>query len=138
MNERVKQLTCWETRDRCLHRNREAAERHATRLEDYAAANEMLKAGASVASAARRAGLHVKGGSILERMTAETPLIISHYQCRRSPEYRVSRFDEVRGVLVQGRADRRTGAYSTYENLSDVIRYAEETARRQPSLFTER
>lgn len=128
---RVKRITTWETRDGRLHRDERSANVWADRLEAVDAGNAMLSEGATVADAVRRAGMRVERGSSLERITTDTQLIVSHYQCRREPGYRVVHIANDATLRVFGDAGSWSGPYGSYEPIASVERYAERTLRRQ-------
>lgn len=127
MSERVECVTMWRTEDQKLHPSEDAAERWADHLEAVEAGNALLSSGASVAAAARRAGIPVPDGSVLERITTHTPLIVSHYQCRDQPGYKVVHINSDDTLHVFGHAGSWSGAYGNHEGWRDVERYAAHT-----------
>lgn len=130
----IEEVIMYRTRDGELHRSREIAEIHTEHLDSLHRANEMLQSGATVAEAARAAGFNVPSGSVLERITAETPLRIPHYQCRDEPGYKVCRINPDLSIFVYGDAGSWSGPTGYNERISDVERYARETLRYMETL----
>ncbi|MGW9250496.1 hypothetical protein [Streptomyces badius] len=100
-------------------------------------ANAMLAAGATVYDAAR-AWSWMDNPSIpdvLRKVTKDTPLIISHWQCRDTPGYTVCHFEnDEYFVYVGGDAGSWSGPYGSKITLADIARYAEDTLRKHPEL----
>ncbi len=96
--------------DRSFHHSvRNAVERNESIVRTQAATN-LLAAGASVWEAARAWSPFPdpKLPEVLKLITKDTPLIISHWQCRDEPGYKICRFEEggyyvfVGGMLAVG------------------------------------
>jgi hypothetical protein len=129
MSSDITKVTRWQTRDGKLHPRESEAVGWARFLEAVDEANAMLAAGASVADVCRKAEIPVAAGSPLERITGETPLVVSHYQCCDAPGYRVQGIDADRKLLVYGNAGSRSGSYGAREPVGSVERYAAATLR---------
>ncbi len=97
------------------------------------AATAILHGGGSVYDAALAAG-RTKPAAILQSITAATPLVISHWQCRDTPGYTVARFDSPYTLFVGGDAGSWSRPYGAEVTLEELARYAEDTFRRFPDL----
>lgn len=101
------------------------------------AANALLQAGATVWEAARawsRWPQH-EPPPILKQITKDTPLIISHWQCRDEPGYRVISFqDDAYHIYVGGDAGSWSGPYGNRMPIGDLAAYVENTLRKHPEL----
>lgn len=100
-------------------------------------ANAMLADGATVYDAARAWSWmdNPTIPEVLRRITKDTPLIISHWQCRDTPGYSVCRFEnDEYYVYVGGDAGSWSGPYGSKITLADIARYAEDTLRKHPEL----
>lgn len=78
---------------------------------------------------ALRAGGWAVPDPILEEVTAETKLIIEHWQCREKPGYTVRYFTPNRTVYVFGHAGSWSGSYGNDMSILDLADYAKRTAK---------
>lgn len=108
---------------------REAVE-HNEDLARSERATEALRNGASVYDAVKINSRfpHHDVPEILKRITAETPLIISYWQCRDTPEYQVIALDQSGDAYVSG------DSYGNRVNFRDLARYAADTLAKHPHL----
>lgn len=103
-------------------------------------ANAMLAAGASVYDAARVWSWmdNPSVPEVLRKLTKDTPLIISYWQCRDTPGYTVCRFeDDGYHVFVGGDAGSWSGSYGNKLTLADIARFAEDTLSKHPELASQ-
>jgi len=100
-------------------------------LQDAKAANEMLRNGATLMAVLTRANqkrpwwdrnLTLEDRVMLIRMTKDTGIVVEHWQCRKTPDYKVSEIDHTGCLYLHG--DAGTGAYSGWVSLTDFLRYA--------------
>lgn len=120
------------------HSVRSAVERNES-IARAQAATDLLAAGASVWEAARAWSPFPdpKLPEVLKLITKDTPLIISHWQCRDEPGYKVCRFeDDGYYIFVGGDAGSWSGSYGSKVMLLDLARYADDTLRKHPNLAT--
>jgi hypothetical protein len=118
------------------HDVRSAVERNDSIVRTQAA-TDLLAAGASVWEAARAWSPFPdpKLPDVLKYITKDTPLIISHWQCRDEPGYKVCRFEEDGYyIFVGGDVGSWSGSYGSKITLLDLARYAEDTLRKHPHL----
>jgi len=121
-------------------------EREFSSVRDAVEYNEDL-ARAEAATAALESGATVYDAAVissrfkqhppheaLKRITASTPLIISYWQCRDNPGYRVGRFLPDGDVYVSGDAGGYSGPYGSSVTIRDLVRYVEDTLRKHPEL----
>ena len=122
----VIEVTRWKTSDGKEHTCCEWAYEWEVKIESAAKATEMLEAGHSVADCLRDMAYKLEIDQILEQVTKKTQLVISHWQCRDTPGYKVTRFLPGGGVIVYGDAGSLSGAYGGDVSISDLIRYAKD------------
>ena len=116
----------WVTGDGKEHRSREWAIEWEAKLHSAARATAMLEAGGSVADCLHIMDYKPKKDPILERVTKDTELVISHWQCRDTPGYKVTRFLPDGCVTVFGDAGSWSGPYGGDVTIIDLTRYAKE------------
>ena len=127
MDERIKTVTRYQTPDGDLHRTPEIAEYCLFESDMLGTCNDMLEAGKSIADILRHADRKVPDG-ILEHVTKDTKLVISHWQCRDEAGYQPIRFLKgLVGMFVCGYAGSWSGSYGSDVKLSDLVRYARAT-----------
>lgn len=129
-------VTCYQSSDGDIFHSRSAAEFRNEELELIAVANQLLKRGANmwaVLSARHPFPLNESERPILEQITKETKLVISHWQCRDVPGYQPNNID-LKGIYVSGDAGSWSGPYGGHMNKEDLIRYAKNTLGRGYSL----
>lgn len=69
-------------------------------------------------------------GEILGKITKDTELIISYWQCKEKPGYKVIRFNPEGNFWVHGDAGCWSGSYGANVNLVDLVRYARDTFKK--------
>ncbi len=89
-------------------------------------ATDMLEAEASVADCLRAMCEVPNIDPILEQVTKDTKLVISHWQCRDAPVYMVRCFRADGRLNVYGHADKSNGFYGDSVTISDLVRYAKD------------
>lgn len=123
MNE-IEKVTRWRTRDGEEFGSFGSAERHAEVLHLVDKANEVLEEGGSVADAFRILERYGEIDPILEQVTKDTELVISHWQCRDTPGYQVQRINSDLSIRVFGDAGSWNGPYGDDVLIEDLARYA--------------
>lgn len=121
---KIEQITKWRTSDGEEFYVLSSAQDHALDIERAYKANAILDEGGSVADALRAMGAQYEINPILERVTKATRLVISHWQCREEPGYRIQRISPNRIFYIYGNAGSWSGAYGGNVGLNDLIRYA--------------
>ena|ERR1700742_3921777 len=122
-----KKIESWQCTDGRVFTWESGARHHQEDIDNSEHANEALEAGKSIADCMRIwAPHHGDMPDVFTRMTKDTPLIISHWQCMDSPGYKVCRFD-TDGIFVYGHAGSAWGSYGATVSASDLQRYAENT-----------
>lgn len=121
--------TAYVALDESRHRTREFAEHRNEQLANAERANELLASGATVHACIKAWGYAINPHPIFKLMTRETKLIISWWQCRDEPGYRVEHFD-LKGMFVGGDAGSWSGPYGSYVTVADLERYARDTFKR--------
>jgi hypothetical protein len=114
----------WVTSDRKEHSSHECATEWEDKITAAANATKMLKDGSSVADCLRAMHTMPNIDPILERVTNETKLVISYWQCRDTPGYKVKRFQADGLVYVSGNAGSWSGAYGNVMRLAELVRHA--------------
>jgi hypothetical protein len=109
-------------------------------LQDAKAASEMLRNGATLMAVLTRANqtrpwwdrnLTLEDRVMLIRMTKDTGIVVEHWQCRKTPDYKVSEIDHTGCLYLHG--DAGTGAYSGWVSLTDFLRYAKNSLKNYPA-----
>ena len=117
-------ITCWKTEDGKVFEYESSAEYHQENLNAAARANEVFKAGGTVADGLRAAGFAGDIDPVLERVTNETQLVILHWQCRQTPGYKPHGFECGLSMYVGGDAGSWSGPYGNSVPISDLVQYA--------------
>lgn len=125
IDSEITEVTRWKTRDGKEFSNIDAAEYHADQIRLSEKANEILSAGGSVADCLRAAGKELSVMPILEKVTKDTKLVISYWQCRDEAGYQVIRFNSDWTVFVHGDAGSWSGPYGNDVPIRELARYAE-------------
>ena len=120
------QVQCWKAEDGKLFESRSSAEFHQKSLDDAKAANEMLDRGESVGAALKAVQYPGEIDPVLYRVTKQTKLVISHWQCQDTPGYQPVRFERGLSLWVGGHAGAWSGPYSSSVSIRDLARYAKD------------
>jgi len=123
----ITQVIRWQTSDGTEHSSREWAERWEAKLESAEKATAMLDAGATVAECLRAIKHSAEIDAVLETVTKETELVISHWQCRDTPGYKPTRFCADGRVVAYGNAGAWNGAYGGKISIQELAQYARHT-----------
>lgn len=132
----MKQVTMYEANDGKLFRDEMGALQWDIRLDKMAHANKLLEAGSNLYEVLTVMDLYSQGTlndkrEVLEQLTKNTELVISHWQCSEKPGYRVCYIDSDTGkFFVHGDAGSWSGAYGAPVGLDDLCRYAQDTFAR--------
>jgi hypothetical protein len=128
--DNIKQVDRWTTSDGKEHYTLGSAQYHARNMDKAAIANAVLQSGGTVAAALIAADwvYDTPLDPMLDRITAATRLVISHWQCQDTPGYKVCYFNANRTVHVWGNAGSWTGSYGGTVKLDDLARYANDPA----------
>ena len=114
------------TMDSRFFPTREAAELHQEEVETADWATKMLKAGYSVAEILEATGKTVPD-LVLDLVTKDSKLVISHWQCCDGPGYKPRLFDiGMQSLYVHGHAGSWSGAYGNSVSLDSLVRYAKD------------
>ncbi len=122
----VTKVERWVTSDDRQHHTLELAEAWEDKIIAADRATEMLLTGASVADCLKFLDYVPDIPPILEQVTHDTQLVISHWQCRNTPGYMVVSFKPNCRVHVWGDAGSWSGPYGNEVTIADLARYAEE------------
>lgn len=133
----MKTVTRYQAEDGALFRNEEQCREHEAQCLRTEGANALLQGGSSLAHVLD----HYRGRGILsdwltaedcadlKEITKDTALVISHWQCRDEPGYRVIRIELNGQLFVHGHAGSWSGPYGSKVNLSDLLRHYRDTKR---------
>lgn len=130
----MKTVTMYEAEDGKLFRTEAACLEYEQQCRDPQSANEMLANGATLMAVLTRAnqsrpwwdsGLKLEDKLILMKATKDTGFVVSHWQCREGPQYKVCRVNNDGHVLLHG------DTYGCFVSLSELLRYAHQTAAQQ-------
>jgi len=117
-------VECWRTQDGKLFQNRSSANHHQEEIDDVKVANAVLTRGGSVADALRAADYLGTIFPVFERITKDTQLVISHWQCRDTPGYKQVRFELGLYMFVFGDAGSWSGPYGNQISLTELSQFA--------------
>ena len=120
------QVECWKTEDGKLFESQASAEHHQGTLNEAKIANEVFESGASVADSLRAVEFAGDIDPVLERVTKETQLVISHWQCQDTPGYKPVYFEPGLSMYVSGHAGSWSGPCGSSVGLQDLVRYAKD------------
>lgn len=121
----IRTATSYIARDDSWHKSHDDADRRNKELDRIDAANAVLTSGGSLFDALTAWG-YPSPAEIFKRVTADTKLIIPHWQCRDSAGYQPSYFD-LQGLWVGGDAGSWSGSYGSYVSIPDLQRYVDGT-----------
>jgi hypothetical protein len=116
----------WQTSDGDEHSSREWAQQWEAKIEAAVKATEMLEQGGSVAECLRAINYKLPIDAILEYVTKDTELVISHWQCRDTPGYKPIRFCPDGRIVAYGHAGSWSGPYGGAITVADLARYAKQ------------
>ncbi len=116
----------WRTGDGKEHSSFGVAAGWEAKRADAATATDLLEMGLSVANCLRAIRYAPDIDPILERVTKDTQLVISHWQCKDTPGYKVARFLPGGRVFVYGDAGSWDGPYGGDVKIDSLTRYAKE------------
>lgn len=121
----VKEVKRFETTDGDSHFSRSSAEMIQKNIEEAKWASERLKEGWSVAKIFKAVGRNVPD-QILDQVTKDSKLVVSHWQCRDEPGYQARYFKQGMRIYVYGNAGSCYGSYGASMSVADLARYARE------------
>ena len=121
----VKEVTRFETTDGDSHFSRSSAEMFQKNIEEAKWASERLEEGWSVARILKGVGRNVPD-EILDQVTKDSKLVVSHWQCRDEPGYQARYFEQGMRIYVYGNAGSCWGYYGASMSVVDLARYARE------------
>lgn len=119
-------VTCWKTEDGKLFEHEASAVNHQQTLDMAKVANKVLEDGGSVADALRAANAIGEIDPVLERVTKDAKLVISHWQCSDKPGYQPHYFERGLSMYVGGDVGAWSGPYGSSVSLRDLVRYAKD------------
>lgn len=123
----VTKVIRWQTSDGKEHSSQEWAGIWEGKIDAAQKASDMLENGATMAECLRVIGLcPTEVDPILESVTKDTQLVISHWQCQDTPGYKVQRFNADGTVVVWGDAGAWSGPYGGDVKISSLVRYAKD------------
>jgi len=122
--DNIETITKYRTSDGEEFWSMESAKYHAGQMDCADKANDILDAGGSVADALRVGFGAVEVDPAFEKLTKSSKLVISHWQCRDTPGYKVQHFTAHGKVKVYGNAGSWSGSYGGDVSLTDLARYA--------------
>ena len=115
-------------------------------MQDAEAANEMLRNGATLMEVLIRANqkrpswyrnLILEDRAMLTRMTKDTGIVVEHWQCRKTPDYKVCEIGHTGCLYLYGDAGSGAysgwGAYGGWLSLTDFLRYAKDSLENYPA-----
>jgi len=118
-------IECWKAEDGKIFEQEDRAINYQKVIEQTRRANKVFENGVSVAEAMRIAGYEYEIDPMLEHITKNTKLVISHWQCRDEPGYMPQYFEDgLCSMFVYGYAGSWSGAYGNSVKLNDLIMYA--------------
>ena len=120
----ITEVVRWQTSDGREHRSRKWAEQWEAKIVAAELATEMLDRGESVAACLRAITYPGTIDPILEQVTKDTRLVISHWQCRDTPGYKPTRFCTNGCIIAYGSAGSWAGPYGGEITIRDLVRYA--------------
>lgn len=89
-------------------------------------ATEQLCEGMSIAEILRRTDYPGEPDAILEQVTKDSKLVISHWQCRDTPEYKVIRVLPGGSVYCWGGVGAWCNSYGGAVTIANLVRYAKD------------
>ena len=119
----VKEVTRFETTDGNSHFSRSSAEMVQKNIEEAKWASERLEEGWSVARILKGVGRNVPD-EILDQVTKDSKLVVSHWQCCNEPGYQARYFEPGMSIYVYGNAGSWGGSYGGTMSVADLARYA--------------
>ena len=128
----VKQVTRWQASDGKEYSSREMAEGWESRVEDASKATDMLRDGSSVTDCLRAISYPAEIDAVLEAVTKDTKLVISHWQCQDTPGYKPVYFSPDGRVYAYGNAGCWSGAYGADITIAELVCYAKHTFTKFP------
>ena len=120
----MEEVTCWKTTDGKIFEDAMWAERHEAQLGRCALANKFLKEGNTVGDVLSAVNYAGEIDPILDRVTRETKLVISHWQCSDKAEYRPALFQTNMSIHVCGGEALFGGTYGDDIPIRELARYA--------------
>lgn len=121
----VEAITMYRTTDGKTFHGEGSAIGHQEDIEEAKKANVMLNSGESVGAILRALGRTVVD-EILDRVTKDSKLVISHWQCRDTPGYQPRYFEPGMIIYVGGDAGSWSGSYGNEMTTRDLARYAKD------------
>lgn len=121
----IKEVTRFETTDGKSHFSRASAEMRQEDIEQAKWANARLDEGWSVAKILKAVRRSVPD-EILDQVTKDSKLVVSHWQCSDDPGYQPRYFKPGMSIYVYGYAGSWSGSYGNTMSAADLARYARE------------
>jgi len=122
----IKKIEKWITSDGKEHGYEEWAIEWDEKIEAATKATEMLRSGMPVAYCLRAIDYPADIPDVLEYVTKETQLVISHWQCRDTPGYKPIRFRPDGRIDVWGYAGSWSGPYGGAVKIETLAEYAKD------------
>lgn len=119
----VKEVMRFETTDGKLHFSRASAEMRQEDIEQAKWASERLEEGWSIAKIFKAVGRSIPD-EILNQVTKDSKLVVSHWQCRDEPGYQPRYFKPGMSIYAYGNAGSWLGPYGDTMTVADLVRYA--------------
>ena len=138
IGEKMKNVTMYEAEDGKQFQAEAQCVEYEQQCADLASANDMLGNGATLMSALTRAhqtrpwwgsSLTAEDKVIMTKITKDTGLVVSHWQCSDKPVYKPCGLNHAGQVRLWGDAGRCSGSYGNWVDLADLLRYARNTVR---------
>lgn len=122
----IKHVDRYITTDYQEFQSLDAANRHQVSINAANKATEQLLAGMSIAEILRGMNYPAEQDEILEKVTKNSELVISHWQCRDTPGYKVVRVLPGGSVYCWGGVGDFYSSYGGVVTIAQLVRYAKD------------
>ena len=122
---KIKEVIRYQTTDYTLHSSMKSAEYHQAEIDKAEKANTMLDDGKSIGDILKAVGMS-PCDDILHRVTKNSKLVISHWQCMDTPGYQPIRFETGMKMRVYGNDGSWSGPYGNTISTADIAGYAKD------------
>lgn len=122
----IKHVDRYVTTDDREFRSLDAANRHQVSVNAANKATEQLRDGMSIAEILHGMNYPAEQDEILEKVTKNSELVISHWQCQDTPGYRPVRVLPGGSVCCWGNAGSWSGPYGGAVTITQLVRYAKD------------